>query len=49
MERITVLLNDWARGDDAALERLTPLVYPELQALARAYLRRGTRPSASCS
>jgi RNA polymerase sigma factor (TIGR02999 family) len=24
MERITVLLNGWARGDDAALERLTP-------------------------
>jgi RNA polymerase sigma factor (TIGR02999 family) len=44
VESITVLLNDWARGDEAALERLTPLVYPELQALARAYLRRGARP-----
>jgi RNA polymerase sigma factor (TIGR02999 family) len=44
MADITVLLNDWMDGDADALERLTPLVYPELHALARAYLRRSTRP-----
>jgi RNA polymerase sigma factor (TIGR02999 family) len=40
---LTVLLGEWARGDRAALDRLTPLVYPELHALARAQLRRGSR------
>jgi len=38
---ITRLLIDWGNGDDAALDDLTPLVYGELHALARAYLRRG--------
>ncbi len=32
---ITGLLKDWADGSDAALERLTPLVYDELRKLAR--------------
>jgi RNA polymerase sigma factor (TIGR02999 family) len=41
---ITVLLNDWVHGDAGALERLMPLVYPELHALASAYLKRGARP-----
>lgn len=44
MENVTVLLNDWVNGDAAALDRLVPLVYPELQSLARAYFRRGARP-----
>ena len=38
---ISQLLVEWGRGDAAALERLTPLVYPELHKLARAFLRRG--------
>ena len=38
---ISQLLMAWGRGEVAALERLTPLVYPELHKLARAYLRRG--------
>lgn len=38
---LTVLLEEWSRGDAAALEALTPLVYPELQSIARAFLRRG--------
>ena len=44
MEDVTVLLKEWARGETDALERLTPLVYPELHSLASAYLRRGARP-----
>jgi RNA polymerase sigma factor (TIGR02999 family) len=36
---ITVLLKAWARGDAAALDQLTPLVYEELRRLARRYMR----------
>ena len=39
---ITGLLAAWGRGEPAALDRLTPLVYEELHTLARAYLRRGS-------
>ncbi len=42
---VTVLLNEWVRGESGALERLLPSVYPELHGLARAYLRRGRRPA----
>jgi len=38
--QITGLLRAWAAGDAAALDRLTPLVYPELRRLARHYMRR---------
>jgi RNA polymerase sigma factor (TIGR02999 family) len=31
---LTRLLNSWSRGDESALERLTPLVYAELRRLA---------------
>ena len=41
---MTVLLNSWVNGDAGALERLLPLVYPDLHGLAKAYLRRGARP-----
>lgn len=37
---ITVLLNQWGAGDRTALERLAPLVYPQLRELAASYLRR---------
>ncbi len=37
---ITVLLDEWASGDSAALDRLAPLVYPQLQSLASSYFRR---------
>lgn len=37
---ITQLLADWAGGDRAALERLTPLVYAELRRIAARQLRR---------
>lgn len=39
-EGITQLLIDWGKGDQAALERLMPLVYAELRRLATNYLRR---------
>ena len=38
-EPITVLLQRFATGDKVALDRLIPLVYSELQRLARGYLR----------
>ena len=39
-EKITQLLIDWGKGDQAALERLMPLVYSQLRRLASNYLRR---------
>jgi RNA polymerase sigma factor (TIGR02999 family) len=40
LENITALLRAWTGGDEQALERLTPLVYPELLRIARQYMRR---------
>lgn len=37
--QITGLLQAWRRGDEAALDRLTPLVYAELKKIARGYTR----------
>lgn len=37
---VTGLLAAWSRGDQAALDRLVPLVYDELRRLAGSYLRR---------
>jgi RNA polymerase sigma factor (TIGR02999 family) len=34
-QEITRLLSDWSRGDKAALDKLTPLVYAELRQIAR--------------
>lgn len=36
---ITVLLHEFASGDKSALDRLVPLIYPELRRLARSYMR----------
>ena len=36
---ITLLLKDFAEGDKSALDRLVPLMYPELRKLAGGYLR----------
>jgi RNA polymerase sigma factor (TIGR02999 family) len=36
---ITRLLKAWGRGDSAALDRLTPLVYERLHRMARGYMR----------
>jgi len=37
---ITELLEQWSGGNQAALDRLYPLVYEELRRLARSYMRR---------
>jgi RNA polymerase sigma factor (TIGR02999 family) len=37
---VTQLLRDWSGGDDAALEKLLPLVQPELHRLAHQYMGR---------
>ncbi len=37
---ITRLLADWSSGNEAALEKLMPLVYDELRRLASSYMRR---------
>lgn len=39
-EGVTRLLAEWGKGDQAALEKLTPLIYGELKRLAARYLRR---------
>ncbi len=38
-QQITLLLIDWSRGDELALEQLMPLVYDELRQMARRYMR----------
>jgi RNA polymerase sigma factor (TIGR02999 family) len=38
--QVTGLLRAWSDGDEAALERLLPLVEAELRRLARTYMRR---------
>jgi RNA polymerase sigma factor (TIGR02999 family) len=43
-EAVTKLLADWGHGDDAALEKLMPLVYEELRGLAHHYME-GQRPN----
>jgi len=37
---ITMLLQAWSNGDSSALDQLTPLIYHELQRLARRYMAR---------
>jgi RNA polymerase sigma factor (TIGR02999 family) len=39
-ENITPLLKAWSAGDEGALEKLTPAVYPELRRMAARYMRR---------
>jgi len=41
--QMTELLSDWSGGDEAALEKLVPLVYDELRRLAHRYMQ-GQRP-----
>jgi RNA polymerase sigma factor (TIGR02999 family) len=38
-EEVTRLLRAWGGGDQAALEKLTPLVYTELRRMARRYMQ----------
>jgi RNA polymerase sigma-70 factor (ECF subfamily) len=37
---VSRLLEEWAKGNDHALDELTPLVYQELRQLAASYLRK---------
>jgi RNA polymerase sigma factor (TIGR02999 family) len=37
-QEVTQLLADWSHGDQAALQKLTPLVYEELRRLAHHYM-----------
>lgn len=37
--QITLLLIDWSKGDEIALEQLMPLVYEELHQMAQRYMR----------
>jgi len=37
---ITTLLHEFAAGSKSALNRLIPMLYPELQRLARGYMRK---------
>jgi RNA polymerase sigma factor (TIGR02999 family) len=39
-QEITQLLLKWSKGDTDALERLIPMVYPELRRMARRYMGR---------
>lgn len=39
-QQVSQLLVDWGNGDEAALDRLMPLVYEELRKLVRAHMRR---------
>src|SRR6266513_4461007 len=41
--RVTTLLQQWSKGDDAAVVDLTPLVYEELRRLAHHFME-GERP-----
>jgi RNA polymerase sigma factor (TIGR02999 family) len=38
-QEVTQLLADWSHGDEAALQKLTPLVYDELRGLAHRYMQ----------
>lgn len=44
---ITLILDDWAKGDHSAIERLVPLVYPDLRALASSQLHHGNHGHAT--
>ena len=41
--KVTQLLLDWGKGDEAALQQLVPLVHKELHRLAHHYMARERR------
>ena len=43
-QEVTQLLGDWSGGDDRALDKLIPLVQPELHRLAHHYMSRERAP-----
>jgi RNA polymerase sigma factor (TIGR02999 family) len=40
VQDVTVLLQAWSKGDKSALDQLTPMIYTELERLARRYMAR---------
>ena len=44
-QEVTQLLGDWSGGDERALDKLMPLVQPELHRLAHHYMSRERAPS----
>src|SRR5436190_13088366 len=46
-QEVTQLLGDWSSGDEGALEKLIPLVQPELHRLAHYYMSRERRSHAA--
>ena len=42
-QQLTVLLQDWHQGDEAAFEQLLPVVYDQLRGIAQARLRQENR------
>src|SRR5262249_35086481 len=40
LHEVTQLLVDWGNGNEAALDKLTPMVYQELHRLAHQYLKK---------
>lgn len=47
--QVTVLLNRWQEGDQAALDQLIPEVYQQLRELATAQLNRNKKNSIQCT
>jgi RNA polymerase sigma factor (TIGR02999 family) len=39
-QEVTELLRAWSNGDENALDKLTPIIYPELYKIAKAYMGR---------
>jgi RNA polymerase sigma factor (TIGR02999 family) len=39
-KEVTLILKDWNRGDQSALEKLMPIVYDELKRIAARYMRK---------
>ena len=50
-QEVTQLLGEWSGGDEGALEKLIPLVQPELHRLAHYYMRPDwwNEPEADCA
>jgi len=40
MTSVTLLLQKWKQGDHEALDRLTPMIYPELRRIAQIHMRK---------
>ena len=48
-DNATIMLNQWQKGDEQALEQLIPIVYGELKRLAKAQLNRDHKAQIQCT